>query len=173
MSHRPGTGLVGEKLAAGRTAEIYAWGEGQILKLFHPWVGSGDAEVEQRKTAAARALGLPVPAVGEVVQLGDRSGLVQERVEGQSMMGQLEREPGCSEEEARRLAQLHLTLHERTAEGLPAQREVLAGRLAQAPSSPPPNARPRSAPWTACLPATASAMGTSTPAISCSPPPVR
>ncbi|MCC7261382.1 MAG: phosphotransferase [Candidatus Latescibacteria bacterium] len=134
MPHRPGTGLLGEKLAAGRTAEIHAWGEGQVLKLCHPWVWAGDAESERRKTAIAVALGLPVPAVGEIVQLGERTGLVFARVEGESMMARLEREPGYFEAAARQLAQLHLALHERTApDSLPAQREVLARRLGEAP----------------------------------------
>ncbi|MSR83694.1 MAG: hypothetical protein EXS58_12350 [Candidatus Latescibacteria bacterium] len=77
MSHSPG-----ERLATGRTAEIYAWGETQVLKLCQPWVWASDVEAERRKTTAARALGLPVPAVGEVVQLGDRTGLVFARVGG-------------------------------------------------------------------------------------------
>lgn len=134
MPHRPPTGVLGEKLAAGRTAEIYAWGETQVLKLCQPWVWAGDAETERCKTAAARSLGLPVPAVGEVVQLGDRVGLVFERVEGGSMMARLEREPAYLEEAARQLAHLHLAMHERPApDSLPAQREVLTRRIKEAP----------------------------------------
>lgn len=134
MPHHPTNGLLGERLAAGRTAEIYAWGETQVLKLCQPWVSARTVAAEQRKTAAARALGLPVPAVGEVVQLGDRVGLVFERVEGGSMMARLEREPAYLEEAARQLAGLHLTLHERTAPAdLPAQKEVLARRIGEAP----------------------------------------
>lgn len=134
MPHRAGTGLLGERLAAGRTAEIYVWGEGQVLKLCQPWVWAGDPEKEQRHTAAARALGLPVPAVGELVQLEGRTGLSFERIPGESMMARLEREPAYAVEAARELARLHLDLHRRAAPAaLPAQREVLAGRLAQAP----------------------------------------
>lgn len=134
MPHRPATGLLGEKLAVGHTAEIYAWGETQVLKLCQPWVWAGDAETERRKTAAARALGLPVPAVGELVQLEGRTGLVFERVEGESMMARIEREPAYLEEAALRLACLHLALHERLApDDLPAQREVLEHRIREAP----------------------------------------
>lgn len=134
MPHRPGTGILGDKLAAGRTAEIYAWGETQVLKLFEAWVWAGDAETERRKTAAARALGLPVPVVGDVVQLGERTGLVFERVEGQSMMARLEQDPVYFEEAARQLAHLHLALHECLApDDLPAQHDVLTRRIREAP----------------------------------------
>ena len=50
------------------------------------------------------------------------------------MMARLEREPAYLEEAARQLARLHLALHECTApDSLPAQREVLARRIGEAP----------------------------------------
>ena len=138
MPHRAQTGLLGEKLAAGRTAEVYAWGETQVIKLCHPGVSAASLEAEKRKTAAAMTLGLPVPAVGEVVQLGDRTGLVFGRVRGESMMTRLMREPSYLEEAARELAGLHLALHQHPAPAdLPAQREVLAHRIGKIPLLPP------------------------------------
>lgn len=50
------------------------------------------------------------------------------------MMARLERESACFEEAARQLAHLHPALHERLApDDLPAQKELLAGRIRHAP----------------------------------------
>jgi hypothetical protein len=38
---------LGKPIAYGRTAEIYAWGEWQVLKLFYDWVGLGAVQFEQ------------------------------------------------------------------------------------------------------------------------------
>ena len=40
--------LLGERIAEGRTAEVHAWGEGQVLKLFLDWVPLDWIESEAR-----------------------------------------------------------------------------------------------------------------------------
>ena len=123
---------LGEPLAAGRTAEIYAWGENQVVKLYHPWVEITDAEKERRHASAAHSLGLPVPAVGDIVRKDGRTGLVLERIEGPSMMDMLEREPERLESFARELAELHISLHQRTPPAeLPIQAGLLEERIAR------------------------------------------
>ena len=123
---------LGEPLAAGRTAEIYAWGEKQVVKLYHPWVGMADAETERRHASAAYSLGLPVPAVGDIVRQDGRIGLVLERIEGPSMMNMLEREPDSLETFAHQLAELHIALHQRTPPAeLPLQADRLEHRIAR------------------------------------------
>lgn len=98
-------------IAAGRTAEIYPWGDGVILKLFYPWVPLSDVELERNNTSAARAWGVSAPAVYDIVQHGDRFGLVFERVEGPTLLDKLQSEPEALERWARHLAQWHLALH--------------------------------------------------------------
>jgi len=72
-------------LAYGRTAEIYAWQEGQVLKLFYDWFGLENIGYEARVARAVHASGLPVPAVGEIIGVNGRNGLVYQRVDGHSM----------------------------------------------------------------------------------------
>lgn len=78
-------GDLGQPIAFGRTAEIYAWQEGQVLKLFHSGFALEDIEQEARIAGAMHASGLPVPSVGEIVRVNGRNGLVYQRVEGESM----------------------------------------------------------------------------------------
>ena len=76
---------LGKPIALGRTAEIYAWEEGQVLKLFHDWLSANRVEYEAQISRAVHTSGLPVPAVGEVVEINGRLGLIYERVVGPSM----------------------------------------------------------------------------------------
>ena len=72
-------GDLGQPIAYGRTAEIYAWHPGQILKLFYEWFGLENIEHEARISRAIHASGLPTPAVMEKSWAGvfPLGGLVQ------------------------------------------------------------------------------------------------
>lgn len=76
---------LGEPIARGTVADIYAWGEDQILKLFLDWVPAHGAEWEAQAARAVHAAGLAAPAVGEIIEVDDGLGLISERVEGVSV----------------------------------------------------------------------------------------
>jgi thiamine kinase len=105
--------LLGQPLASGRTADVYAWGDGFILKRFHEWFDLDSIQYEARISRAVHASGLPVPLVGELLQVRGRHGLVYERVDGPSMLEILQRRPWGFLHYARRLAALHAQIHAR------------------------------------------------------------
>lgn len=123
-------GVVGELpdrpgpcLGRGRTAEIFAWGAREVLKLFRP---DAPAFAIQRELEIARvvaAAGLPVPGVSGLVRLDDRQGIVYERIFGPSMLETLLREPWKLGAMARIMAELQAAIHRLTLPGLPLQRE--------------------------------------------------
>lgn len=128
---------LGQRIAEGRTAEIYAWEEGRVLKLFREWVSAEAVEQEARATRAAYAAGLPVPSVGEVREVERRLGIVLGRVEGPSMAERALSKPWGLRRWARLLAELHAEIHSRQrVEGLPAQRDRLR-RSIESPVVPP------------------------------------
>lgn len=59
--------ILSQPIAYGRTAEIYAWEEGQILKLFYDWFDQENIAYEYHISRAIQKAGLPVPAVGEII----------------------------------------------------------------------------------------------------------
>ncbi|MGD8793180.1 MAG: phosphotransferase [Anaerolineae bacterium] len=125
---------LGEPIARGRTAEIYAWGEGQILKLFHDWFDEAAIDYESRLARAVHRTGLPVPAVGEIIEFEGRRGLIYERVDGPTMLAQLVSRPWRLAGSARCLAQLHAEMHSCDIEAdLPAQHRRLEDKIGQAP----------------------------------------
>ena len=120
-------------IAYGRTAEIYPWQDGQVLKLFHDWFGLESIEYERRLSQAVHASGLPVPDAGEIIQVNERNGLIYERVDGVSMLDVFERKPWNVIRYARQMAELHAAMHQNTVEvDIPDQRERIKGKISQA-----------------------------------------
>ena len=121
-----GTSLVGK----GFTSDVYSWGEGRVLKLFHNWVPAFRAEREYRVTKAVHAAGLPVPAVYQVIQIADRHGIVFERVQGASMLSGVQTRPWTMFKAVRQLAELHAQIHRCAAPSeLPSQRDWIANGI--------------------------------------------
>jgi uncharacterized protein (TIGR02172 family) len=119
-----------QPIALGRTAEIYAWGNGQVLKLFFDWFELSDIEFEQRTNRAVNASGLPVPAPGEIVRVNGRNGLIYERVDGTNMWETLAKQPWGLLEFARQMADLHAEMHTNaTRLDLPLQRRRLERKI--------------------------------------------
>jgi Ser/Thr protein kinase RdoA (MazF antagonist) len=121
---------LGKPLAVGRTAELFPWQGGWVLKLFHNWFELENILFEQRMAQAVHASGLPVPMAGEVIQVNGRNGLLYERVDGQNIWDVLQRQPWRLFALARQTAQLHAEMHANILQpGIPPQRHRLENRL--------------------------------------------
>lgn len=59
----------GLRIAEGRTAEVFAWGDNQVLKLFRSWCPRAWAEQEAHITRVVQHTGVPAPAVGGLVEV--------------------------------------------------------------------------------------------------------
>jgi tRNA A-37 threonylcarbamoyl transferase component Bud32 len=128
---------LGKPLACGRTADIYAWEDGCVLKLFHNWFDIENIRFEQRMARQVHAAGLPVPVVGELLKANGRNGLVYERVVGQNMWDILEKRPWLVFSLARKTAELHAWVHATNIKSdFPPQRRRLENKLRSADSLP-------------------------------------
>ncbi len=128
---------LGAPIAYGRTAEIYAWDEGQVLKLYHDWFPRKSIQYEARMAEAVHSSSLPVPAVGEIVVVNGRTGLIYERVTGQNMLEVMPQKPWTIWRYGRRLAELHVEMHSQTiALEIPPQRQRLVEKIEAAKSLP-------------------------------------
>jgi len=123
---------LGSPIASGRTADIFAWGDGQILKLYRRWVPDHDADHEAAMTTAVRRLGLPVPHCFGPVAVEDRRGIIFERVVGTPLLDTLLTAPQRAEAVARTLGTLQAQMHALHAAGLPSLHQRLHDRIEQA-----------------------------------------
>ena len=131
------TADLGRPIAYGRTAEIYAWQEGLVLKLFYDWFDPEAIERESRLARAIHASGLPVPAVGDMIRVNGRNGLVYQRVGGDTMLKELSGKPWKSPSLGRRMAELHVEMHTRTIQAnIPSQRQRLSSKIREAEALP-------------------------------------
>lgn len=97
------------------TINLYAWGDGQVLKLYDPdappdgvtWIASVDRALFEA--------GLPVPAVGETLEIEGCLGQVYERIEGPTiaaaLFGSGPGQPGSIVELSHTFAEVHAEVH--------------------------------------------------------------
>jgi aminoglycoside phosphotransferase (APT) family kinase protein len=121
------------RLGAGREAEVYAWGEGHVLKLFWPEFSRADAEWEAGLIWQIWLMGLPSPKAVDVLETGGRWGVVLERVEGVPLTQYIAGDPTRMHFAAQMLGVLHRQIHARPASQLPAQRQKLVRSLETSP----------------------------------------
>ena len=126
------TSLQGPPLAAGRTAEIYPWGEKQVVKLFRPGMAPGMAEKEAATGRIVADAGVGAPSVGEVVTIDGRPGIVYARIDGESMLHRLQRQPWTVWSLARTLGRLHARMHGVARPQLAAMRDYLQHDIGRA-----------------------------------------
>jgi Ser/Thr protein kinase RdoA (MazF antagonist) len=124
----------GKVLGEGRTAEIYAWGEGQVLKLYRVGWPASWVEHEAQVSNAVVATGLPVPDVGGTLELDGRYGILFERISGPSLLRQFSARPWTVAQSLHVFTDLHLAMSRQYVFGLPSQREGLALRIQAVPS---------------------------------------
>jgi uncharacterized protein (TIGR02172 family) len=124
--------VLSDPIALGFTAEIYAWKDGQVLKLFNRGISRRAAETEANITRIVHATGLPVPAVGEIIEIDSRFGLEYERVDGTTMLQAITEKPWKFPIFARQLAELQADMHKRSMPELPLQRERLERKIKNA-----------------------------------------
>ena len=126
--------MIGAKLGAGREADVHAWGDDAVVKLYR----SGFLGHRAEAVALARLDGRGIaPKLIDTVECDGRTGLVLERLGGSDMLSLLRRQPWRVLGMARALAGTHLVVHEVPAPGdLPALRQVLAARIPDAVMPP-------------------------------------
>ena len=120
--------LQGAPLAVGRTAEIYPWGEKQVVKLFRAGMPEGMAQKEAVSGRIVAEAGVGAPPVGDVVTVDGRWGIVYGRIDGESMLQRIKRRPWQYAELARTLGRLHARMHSVERPQLPSTRRLFAAR---------------------------------------------
>jgi Ser/Thr protein kinase RdoA (MazF antagonist) len=124
---------LGPKLATGGSADIFVWGERQVIKRFRPGTAAAAAAQEAACTRAARDAGAPVPGASDVVEVDGHLAVIFERIRGSSLLEALFTGVQDPVSVGRSLGLLHARLHTLTSAHLPEQRERLREALARAP----------------------------------------
>jgi hypothetical protein len=116
-------------IARGRTAEVMAWQDQQVLKLFY---GEVPADLIEREVQAARlvsATDVPTPKLLGEVRHDGRRGLIYEQVEGESLLTLLGTQPWSCLRYARQFAELQAVIHHQSGGGLPSLKVSLENTI--------------------------------------------
>ena len=124
---------LGELIGRGRTADVHAWDEGRVIKLFHADTPESWAKAEANNSRRAYALGLPAPETGDCLSIEGRWGIVFERVDGPTLLNATLRAPWRVAQYARMLADVQIANHRRHCAELPSLRERLDRGIRSAP----------------------------------------
>jgi hypothetical protein len=127
----------GPLLAKGRTAEVYAWNENQVIKLFYEWCLPQWVQHEVYISRIVSKKALPTPRLIDVLEIRRRQGIVYERVEGPSMLNLSSTKPWLLFRMARQLAELHTKIHKQNGDGLPPLRPSLRASIQEVETLPP------------------------------------
>ena len=119
-------------IGKGRLAEVFAWGDTQVLKLFAAERDVAAIEAEARVSQVVHESGLPTLGTHGIVEVEGRHGIVYDRASGTSMLGQLSAKPWKLFAFGRMPAELHSSVHECRVDQLPSQHEQLERLIARA-----------------------------------------
>jgi Ser/Thr protein kinase RdoA (MazF antagonist) len=119
-----------QPIAVGRTAEVFPFEDGKVLKLFFPNIPRSWIDKEIDTGRYIQDAQLPVPMVYQRLKLKDREGVVYERIDGPSLLNELVTKPWKAVQYARLLASLHTKVHDVSApKNLEAQHDWARGGI--------------------------------------------
>ena len=123
--------VLGRPLAEGRTAEIYPWKAGKVLKLYRKGWPISVAEKEACISRRARFAGLHVPASGSIVEIESRAGLVYDLQTEPSLLWTVNSRPWSLIGAAHLLAEMQVLIHSYVVADLPSQRSQFRQKIAE------------------------------------------
>ena len=128
---------LGPLIARGRTAEVYAWQEGQILKLFYDWCPPQWIQHEIDTSRVITTKKLSTPKWIGTQEIENRRGIIYERVDGPSMLVVCSAKPWLIFRMARQMAELHTQIHLQNGSGLASLRSSLQATIQRVENLPP------------------------------------
>ena len=123
--------LTSSPIAEGRTAEIYSWDDQHVLKLYRDWCPADWVDYEAQIARAVYEAGIPSPQAGEILELNGRRGLIYERLEGVSMLQDMNARLWMLLKHARSLAELQVQINQKSIAGLPSYKDRLRHDIKQ------------------------------------------
>lgn len=119
----------GVLIAEGNTAQVFAWGDSHVLKLYREGYPPSEAERELELVQAVITAGIRTPAIMEIETIDGRPGLIFERLDGPTMLESLLGRPGTSLHYPALMAKLHADLHQIVGATVPTLHARLRNRL--------------------------------------------
>lgn len=122
---------IGSKIGEGNTAEVYLWGNSQVLKLFKPHISEEVILHEFQVGQIIQSVNINIPKAFKLIKQGNRKGIIYKRIEGNTFINQLVNKPWKVEELGREFARQHFMIHKCTSLELPSYADRLTSQIQQ------------------------------------------
>lgn len=122
----------GKLIGTGYTADVYEWKDGKVLKLFKKGYPEVAIEKELQNARAIAGLDFAKPGVYGLVKVDGQSGIIYDRVEGQSLLDWVIK-TGELEQCAEYMADLHRQIFSNRISTVPDYREFLRENILNIP----------------------------------------
>ncbi|MEK3884594.1 aminoglycoside phosphotransferase family protein [Paenibacillus sp. PL2-23] len=100
-----------KKISEGRTAEIFAHDQQQIIKLYRDGFPIEVVKYEYEVNQLVARLGVPAPRAFALVDSDERNGIVFDRIEGTTLLRMSIEQPGELNRLSQKFAALHYRIH--------------------------------------------------------------
>lgn len=112
---------LGKLIGRGNTAEVYEWGENEVIKLFDLQIPESLVDEEYQSNILIQDLQLPSPLVNGKTEIDGKKAIIYEKINGNSLTKQLTRNPFAIRGRAKLFSQLHQQIHKKDGAALPKQ----------------------------------------------------
>lgn len=124
--------MKGKLIGRGYTAEVYEWGEKEVIKLFYTSFPEVAIEREYHISNTIKELGLPAPAASDLIEIDGRKGIIYTRIIGTSMLGTIMKNPFKLKKYMVQMAEIHYNMHQIRGLDLPNYKESLEWNIVHA-----------------------------------------
>lgn len=122
---------LGKIIGKGNTAEVYEFGEKEVIKLFYNAIPLEWVKREFDTSKLINELGIPAPYTKSMKEINDRNGIIYERIMGENFTQILSSKPLLVMKHATFFAKLQTTYHTIKADNLPSQKDYLSKNITQ------------------------------------------
>lgn len=117
--------MIGGKIADGRTAEVYEYGDDKVVKLLKDGWGYDEGNYEYMINTLLIRVGVSLPLSHGLININGRYGVVFDRIKGPSILSLIKNDPENIKEYAFTFAKVHTSFANKVVEKLPSNKNVL------------------------------------------------
>lgn len=109
---------LGKEIGKGRTAELFEWSEGKVIKLFYKEFSQEAAEHEYQINLKVQEVYPNVPIAYDKVEVDGRTGIIFEYIKGKTLVDLATTKPLLVIKEMKEFTRLHVNMHKCKIEGI-------------------------------------------------------
>lgn len=124
--------IKGDLMGSGATADVFAWTEDTIIKIFNDCEPDIAIEQEINNTKALQSCSFKYPKFIQGLEYEGKRAIIYEKIVGTSILKQMEANPVSYKKSAKKLAHLHFEIHKNHVNGVKEQKTYFKERISYA-----------------------------------------